>query len=98
MAPWPRAPVIPQLVDRKTFRDNRWVRHLSLTPADETIKPILNRKMGIYSHRNVTILIPLVFEPSRVRRPVGKKWGSLLRALTLLCGREGGVSPLQPIG
>ncbi|GFV94605.1 hypothetical protein TNCV_3826721 [Trichonephila clavipes] len=24
MAPWPRAPVIPQLVDRKTFRDNRW--------------------------------------------------------------------------
>ncbi|GFT58971.1 hypothetical protein TNCV_185871 [Trichonephila clavipes] len=31
MAPWPRAPVIPQLVDRKTFRDNRWVRHLSLT-------------------------------------------------------------------
>ncbi|GFX91303.1 uncharacterized protein TNCV_1247181 [Trichonephila clavipes] len=25
MAPWPRAPVIPQLVDRKTFRDNRWV-------------------------------------------------------------------------
>ncbi|GFX64724.1 uncharacterized protein TNCV_4681991 [Trichonephila clavipes] len=31
MTPWPRAPVIPQLVDRKTFRDNRWVRHLSLT-------------------------------------------------------------------
>ncbi|GFU98720.1 hypothetical protein TNCV_5073121, partial [Trichonephila clavipes] len=31
MAPWPRAPVIPQLVDRKTFRDNRWVRHLSVT-------------------------------------------------------------------
>ncbi|GFV37817.1 uncharacterized protein TNCV_4409761 [Trichonephila clavipes] len=31
MAPWPRAPVIPQLVDRKTFRVNRWVRHLSLT-------------------------------------------------------------------
>ncbi|GFX41826.1 DUF4817 domain-containing protein [Trichonephila clavipes] len=26
MAPWPRAPVIPQLVDRKTFRDNRWTR------------------------------------------------------------------------
>ncbi|GFY19484.1 hypothetical protein TNCV_4646581 [Trichonephila clavipes] len=26
MAPWPRAPVIPQLVDRKTFRDNRWAR------------------------------------------------------------------------
>ncbi|GFV25848.1 zonadhesin [Trichonephila clavipes] len=25
MAPWPRAPVIPQLVDRKTFRDNRWM-------------------------------------------------------------------------
>ncbi|GFW45743.1 hypothetical protein TNCV_3246801 [Trichonephila clavipes] len=25
MAPWPRAPVIPQLVDRKTFRDNRWI-------------------------------------------------------------------------
>ncbi|GFW88200.1 hypothetical protein TNCV_3500891 [Trichonephila clavipes] len=25
MAPWPHAPVIPQLVDRKTFRDNRWV-------------------------------------------------------------------------
>ncbi|GFU88422.1 protein RER1 [Trichonephila clavipes] len=24
MAPWPRAPVIPQLVDHKTFRDNRW--------------------------------------------------------------------------
>ncbi|GFT31317.1 hypothetical protein TNCV_607641 [Trichonephila clavipes] len=24
MAPWPRAPVILQLVDRKTFRDNRW--------------------------------------------------------------------------
>ncbi|GFT82022.1 hypothetical protein TNCV_3909601 [Trichonephila clavipes] len=31
MAPWPRAPVIPQLVDCKKFRDNRWVRHLSLT-------------------------------------------------------------------
>ncbi|GFV82252.1 integrase catalytic domain-containing protein [Trichonephila clavipes] len=31
MAPWPRAPVIPQLVDCKNFRDNRWVRHLSLT-------------------------------------------------------------------
>ncbi|GFW63528.1 hypothetical protein TNCV_401941 [Trichonephila clavipes] len=31
MAPWPRAPVIPQLVDRKIFRDNRWVKHLSLT-------------------------------------------------------------------
>ncbi|GFX29644.1 hypothetical protein TNCV_4777161 [Trichonephila clavipes] len=27
MVPWPRAPVIPQLVDRKTFRDNRWVLH-----------------------------------------------------------------------
>ncbi|GFU57657.1 transposable element Tcb2 transposase [Trichonephila clavipes] len=25
MAPWPRAPVIPQLVDCKKFRDNRWV-------------------------------------------------------------------------
>ncbi|GFY25415.1 hypothetical protein TNCV_2485351 [Trichonephila clavipes] len=24
MAPWPRAPVIPQLVDCKNFRDNRW--------------------------------------------------------------------------
>ncbi|GFV32633.1 hypothetical protein TNCV_441251 [Trichonephila clavipes] len=34
MAPWPRAPVIPQLVDRKTFRDNRWVRHLSLTSCE----------------------------------------------------------------
>ncbi|GFW55498.1 hypothetical protein TNCV_118821 [Trichonephila clavipes] len=27
MAPWPRAPVIPQLVDRKTFRDNRWYKN-----------------------------------------------------------------------
>ncbi|GFY29320.1 hypothetical protein TNCV_4724481 [Trichonephila clavipes] len=24
MAPWPCAPVIPQLVDCKNFRDNRW--------------------------------------------------------------------------
>ncbi|GFT57760.1 hypothetical protein TNCV_1663291 [Trichonephila clavipes] len=31
MAPWPRAPVIPQLVDRKTFRDNRWVWSLDRT-------------------------------------------------------------------
>ncbi|GFV62455.1 hypothetical protein TNCV_630341 [Trichonephila clavipes] len=27
MAPWPRAPVIPQLVDCKKFRDNRWVKY-----------------------------------------------------------------------
>ncbi|GFW33861.1 hypothetical protein TNCV_3589461 [Trichonephila clavipes] len=32
MAPWPRAPVIPQLVDRKTFRDNRWPKGASLLP------------------------------------------------------------------
>ncbi|GFX11618.1 hypothetical protein TNCV_5141931 [Trichonephila clavipes] len=25
MAPWPRAPVIPHLVDCKNFRDNRWI-------------------------------------------------------------------------
>ncbi|GFX19285.1 hypothetical protein TNCV_3014241 [Trichonephila clavipes] len=49
MAPWPRAPVIPQLVDRKTFRDNRWVRHWS--PAGKTIKPIVTWKMGVHSHR-----------------------------------------------
>ncbi|GFS94486.1 hypothetical protein TNCV_2014991 [Trichonephila clavipes] len=40
MAPWPRAPVIPQLVDRKTFRDNRWVRHLSLTSCRQIYRPI----------------------------------------------------------
>ncbi|GFT99684.1 hypothetical protein TNCV_1140731 [Trichonephila clavipes] len=27
MAPWPRTLVIPQLVDRKTFRDNRWITY-----------------------------------------------------------------------
>ncbi|GFU75132.1 small conductance calcium-activated potassium channel protein [Trichonephila clavipes] len=36
MAPWPRAPVIPQLVDRKKFRDNRWLRNAAANVLRET--------------------------------------------------------------
>ncbi|GFX26948.1 hypothetical protein TNCV_1841201 [Trichonephila clavipes] len=44
MAPWPRAPVIPQLVDCKKFRDNRWVRHLSLTSCFKLFAQIWIKK------------------------------------------------------
>ncbi|GFW51066.1 hypothetical protein TNCV_3593481 [Trichonephila clavipes] len=55
MAPWPRAPVIPQLVDRKTFRDNRWVRHLSLTSCgvDDLVQAGFPTRDG-KSRRSVT--------------------------------------------
>ncbi|GFU10978.1 DUF4817 domain-containing protein [Trichonephila clavipes] len=48
MAPWPRAPVIPQLVDRKTFRDNRWVRHLSLISCCQ----VIYSQFGLAIHQN----------------------------------------------
>ncbi|GFS51024.1 hypothetical protein TNCV_3277531 [Trichonephila clavipes] len=45
MAPWPRAPVIPQLVDRKTFRDNRWTKKLSqLIPFHRAVVSLRLRK------------------------------------------------------
>ncbi|GFW43611.1 hypothetical protein TNCV_4769631 [Trichonephila clavipes] len=55
MAPWPRAPVIPQLVDRKTFRDNRWVRHLSLTSwTTSAASNIIIVKDSIFSKRTIS--------------------------------------------
>ncbi|GFV75235.1 hypothetical protein TNCV_3190841 [Trichonephila clavipes] len=46
---WPHAPVIPQLVDRKTFRDNRWSFPYS-SPMDP---PCPGRATGSCKERKV---------------------------------------------
>ncbi|GFW37585.1 hypothetical protein TNCV_861901 [Trichonephila clavipes] len=59
MAPWPRAPVIPQLVDCKKFRDNRWVRHLSLTSCPtlpEELFPVLGEFVGVIGGQQLAFL------------------------------------------
>ncbi|GFT39543.1 hypothetical protein TNCV_591701 [Trichonephila clavipes] len=55
MAPWPRALVIPQLVDLAKFRDNQWVAVLVL---EQLVKP-LPRKMGIHENRRCHNSFPL---------------------------------------
>ncbi|GFV47323.1 uncharacterized protein TNCV_4829791 [Trichonephila clavipes] len=67
MAPWPRAPVIPQLVDRKTFRDNRWVRHLSLTSCSAAVVA------EWYRYRTVACLVTSLSPVPLKTRRVGQR-------------------------
>ncbi|GFW85974.1 hypothetical protein TNCV_1967821 [Trichonephila clavipes] len=70
MAPWPCAPVIPQLVDRKTFRDNRWVRHLSLTSCDEAhfwLNGYVNKQnCRIWSEANPQVYVETPLHPEKL--------------------------------
>ncbi|GFW79673.1 hypothetical protein TNCV_4360991 [Trichonephila clavipes] len=53
MAPWPRAPVIPQLVDRKTFRDNRWSYHAP--PKGGVPHSLRNAGVEVHFYLNGTV-------------------------------------------
>ncbi|GFT40566.1 prostaglandin reductase 3, partial [Trichonephila clavipes] len=65
MAPWPRAPVIPQLVDRKTFRDNRWLIYhyfkslnrklIKMSSIPKTYKRLMVQKLTTNFRDAVTI-------------------------------------------
>ncbi|GFS61691.1 hypothetical protein TNCV_4313221 [Trichonephila clavipes] len=62
MAPWPRAPVIPQLVDRKTFRDNRWSRCRNCGGGDRG-------RVAIYRPFGELRRAKIVLSPVRCSRP-----------------------------